>query len=124
MARRYTYKTTLSFGTDGEADYAEVDIEVSFTCSPGRPETPPAYAHGGLPAESPEIDDIRLDKVGGKPRPWGMYDGWIPKEDDAFATTVVDIFENTPELMEQLLIEVALTNAADHDAAAEGRRDE
>lgn len=121
MTKRYTYKTTMSFGTDGEADYAEVDIEVSFTCSPGRPETPPAYAHGGLPAESPEIDDIRLEKVDGKPRPWGVYNGWIPNEDDDFASTVADIFENTPALMEQLLIEVAETDAADRDAAAENR---
>ena len=121
MTKRYTYSTTLSFGTDGEADYAEVDVEVSFTCSPGQPETAPSYAHGGLPAEGPEIDDIRLEKVNGKPRPWGMYDGWIPKEDDDFASTVADIFENTPALMEQLLIEVAETDAADRDAAAEDR---
>ena len=64
---RYTYTTCLSFGTDGEADYSEVDTTISYVVRPGRPETPPAYAHGGLPAEDPEIDDIRVEKIDGKP---------------------------------------------------------
>lgn len=64
---RYTYSTCLSFGTDGEADYCEVDTTISYVVRPGRPETPPAYAHGGLPAEDPEIDDIRVEKIDGKP---------------------------------------------------------
>ena len=64
---RYTYSTCLSFGTDGEADYSEIDTTISYVVRPGRPETPPAYAHGGLPAEDPEIDDIRVEKIDGKP---------------------------------------------------------
>lgn len=64
---RYTYSTCLSFGTDGEADYSEVDTTISYVVRPGRPETPPAYDHGGLPAEDPEIDDIRVEKIDGKP---------------------------------------------------------
>lgn len=31
-------------------------IEVVYTRIPGRPETPPAYEHGGLPAEPAEIE--------------------------------------------------------------------
>lgn len=121
MGRRYTYSTTLSFGTDGEADYREVDVEVSFTCSPGRAETPPSYSHGGLPAEGREIDDIRLETVNGRERPWRIYEGWIPNEDDDFASTVSDIFENNPALMEQLLIEAAEEDLADLERAAEAR---
>ena len=64
---RYTYSTCLSFGTDGEADYSEIDTTISYVVRPGRPETPPAYAHGGVPAEDPEIDDIRVEKIDGKP---------------------------------------------------------
>lgn len=65
-ARRYTYYSCLSFGTDGEADYCELDAMVSFIVHPGRPETPPAYDHGGLPAEGPEIDDIRVEMINDK----------------------------------------------------------
>lgn len=64
---RYTYTTCLSFGTDGEADYCEIDTTISYVVRQGRAETPPAYAHGGLPAEDPEIDDIRVEKIDGKP---------------------------------------------------------
>lgn len=67
MARRYSYATCLSFGTDGEADYVEVDTKISFVVHPGRPETPPAYSHGGMPAEDPEIDDIRVEEIDGRP---------------------------------------------------------
>ena len=64
---RYTYSTCLSFGTDGEADYCEIDTTISYVVRPGRPETPPAYDHGGLPAEGPEIDDIRVEEIDGHP---------------------------------------------------------
>lgn len=67
MSRRYHYTTCLSFGTDGEADYCEIDATISYVARAGRPETPPAYVHGGLPAEDPEIDDIRVEKIDGKP---------------------------------------------------------
>lgn len=64
---RYTYTTCLSFGTDGEADFCELDATVSFAFTPGRAETPPAYDHGGLPADPPEIDDIRVEAIDGRP---------------------------------------------------------
>jgi len=54
MSRRYTYTTCLSFGTDGEADYSELDATVSFTATFGR-----AATHDD-PAEDPEIDDLRI----------------------------------------------------------------
>lgn len=64
---RHTYTTCLSFGTDGEADYCEIDATVSFGVAWGRGETPPAYDHGGLPADPPEIDDIRVEAIDGRP---------------------------------------------------------
>ena len=64
---RYTYSTCLSFGTDGEADYCELDATISYVVRQGRAETPPAYAHGGLPAEDAEIDDVRVEKIDGRP---------------------------------------------------------
>jgi hypothetical protein len=64
---RHTFTTCLSFGTDGEADYCELDATVSFGVTWGRGETPPAYAHGGLPADPDEIDDIRVEAIDGRP---------------------------------------------------------
>ena len=67
MAKRYTFTTCLSFGTDGEADFCELDVTVSFAFTPGRAAAPPAYDHGGLPADPPEIDDIRVELIDGRP---------------------------------------------------------
>ncbi len=67
MSKRYTFTTCLSFGTDGEADFCELDATVSFAFTPGRAAAPPAYDHGGLPADPPEIDDIRVELIDGRP---------------------------------------------------------
>tara|TARA_R110000868_G_C10943148_1_gene767231 strand:- start:518 stop:814 length:297 start_codon:yes stop_codon:yes gene_type:complete len=67
MAKRYTFTTCLSFGTDGEADFCELDVTVSFAFTPGRAAAPPAYDHGGLPADPPEIDDIQVELIDGRP---------------------------------------------------------
>ena len=66
MAKRYTFTTCLSFGTDGEADFCELDVTVSFAFTPGRAAAPPAYDHGGLPADPPEIDDIQVELIDGR----------------------------------------------------------
>ena len=70
---RHTFTTCLSFGTDGEADYREIDATVSFAFTPGRAAAPPAYDHGGLPADPPEIDDIRVEFIDGR-RPYAAGD--------------------------------------------------
>lgn len=36
----------------------EVSLVIKFRYAPGRPETPPAYSHGGLPADPPEIEFV------------------------------------------------------------------
>lgn len=118
--RRYTYETNVevSSGDDCGPDF---DIRVSFTVVPGGPETPPSYASGGSPAYPAEIDDVRLETVNGKPRPWGMYDGYIANEDDEFEATIVGLLENSDRHWEAMMQEVAETCEADRDAAAEAR---
>jgi hypothetical protein len=59
MSARYTYATTIDIGDD------ELDVEVTYSVTWGAPETPPTYAHGGLPADPDEIDDLRLRSIDG-----------------------------------------------------------
>lgn len=85
MAKRYTFTTCLSFGTDGKADFCELDVTVSFAFTPGRAAAPPAYDHGGLPADPPEIDDIQVELIDGRPvtaGDWETIDAIL----DQFAT--------------------------------------
>lgn len=67
MSRRYNYSTCLSFGADGEADYCEIDVTVSFAVVWGEPETGPTYACGGTPATGDLVEDIRVETIDGKP---------------------------------------------------------
>ena len=85
MTKRYTFTTCLSFGTDGEADFCELDVTVSFAFTPGRAAAPPAYDHGGLPADPPEIDDIRVELIDGRPVTAGEWET-IDAILDQFAT--------------------------------------
>jgi hypothetical protein len=85
MTKRYTFTTCLSFGTDGEADFCELDVTVSFVFTPGRAAAPPAYDHGGLPADPPEIDDIRVELIDGRPVTAGEWET-IDAILDQFAT--------------------------------------
>lgn len=67
---RYSYATTLEYSTGEVPEVDEVEVEVSYTVTWGRPETPPAYDHGGLPADPDEIDDITLISIDGVGRPF------------------------------------------------------
>jgi hypothetical protein len=119
---RYSYTTTLAFGDDGEPGYVEVEVELSFTVAWGRPAV--MYLPNGdpgYPADPDEIDDIRLEKVNGKPRPWGMYDGWIANEDDEFATVVVERLDGDERALADMLTEAAEQAAADYHEAMEYR---
>lgn len=53
MAETFKETVPLSIldGSDGL-------VEVTFSFTPGRPATPPAYSHGGLPPEDPEFEII------------------------------------------------------------------
>lgn len=93
MAARYRYATCLNWG--GDTPTAEVEVVVSFTVAPGTPESgrfgPPENYDPGSPAE---VEDIRLDLVEGKPRPWGMYSGYVANEDDEFEREVIEKLES------------------------------
>lgn len=110
MATRYHFSTCLSFGTDGEADYCELDVTVSYTVAWGRPETPPAYDHGGLPAEPDEIDDIRLELVNDCRAPFFPFDGHV--EESAKVAEILARFEEDDGLRAAMLEEAAEREAA------------
>lgn len=38
----------------------EVEIDVEYLYIEGRPATPPAYSHGGLPPDPPEVEISRI----------------------------------------------------------------
>jgi hypothetical protein len=122
MGRRYTYATTLSFGSDGEPGYSEVDVEVSYQVYFGRPAQTYGPAENCYPAEADEVDDVRLEKVEGKPRPWDMGFGFL--SDDAFAEMVVEQLERSDEHHRAMAAEAAEDEAAARDDYLESLADE
>lgn len=67
---RYTYSTCLSFGTDGEADYCEMDVTVSFTVAWGSPETGAGYMadpYNYDPGSPDVVEDIKVESIDGNP---------------------------------------------------------
>lgn len=92
MDRRYRYATCLSWG--GDTPTAEVEVEVSFSVAWGSPETgrfgPPEDYDPGC---GDVVECIRLELVEGKPRPWGMYSGYVANEDDEFEREVIEKLE-------------------------------
>ena len=126
MGRRFTYTTSLNRG--GDTPTWEGEVEVSFTYTPGGHGTPPSYASGGDPPYDPEIDDVRLEKVDGKPRPWGMYSGYVPNEDDVFADEVeTEIGESDTHIAAMLDVvgqELAQEESDADEARYEAARDD
>ena len=120
MSRRYTYATCLSWG--GDTPTAEVEVEVSFSVAWGSPGTgrpyfgPPENYDPGGPSE---VEDVRLEKVEGKPRPWGMYSGYIANEDDQFESEVVFMLEGHHA---EMISEASEVEAMRDDEAAEYRQ--
>lgn len=112
MDRRYTYACTLSWG--GDEPTAEVEVEVSYTVAWGSDPSPATNDPGSPTA----VEDITLDLVEGKPRPWGMYYGYIPKEDDEFATVCVEMIEGSNSHLETMISEAAEREGSDREAAA------
>lgn len=108
---RYTHTACLSFGTDGEADYCEIDATISFTVIPGGAETGPTYACGGTPAYPAEIDDIRVEMIDGRPVAVG----------DAITRDAILAEYECGRHDADLLASAADTDAADRDAADEAR---
>lgn len=110
---RYSYSACLSFGTDGEADYCEMDVTISYAVRPGCPEMPPSYSHGGLPAEPAEIDDIRVEMIDGRA---------VVAGDAITCDAILGIFESgihDPDLM----TEAGEIDADLREQAADARRE-
>lgn len=122
MSRRYRYTTGLNRG--GDTPTWEGDVTVSYSVTPGEPETGPSYACGGTPATGATVDDIKLETVDGKPRPWGMYSGYIADEDNVFEREVVEELEGSDRHIADMLAEAGQTDAADADHAADLRRED
>lgn len=118
MGRRYTYTATLNWG--GDTPTAEIEVTVSYSVSPGSPEQGPSYDSGGQPGEDPMVEDITLDLVEGKQRPWDMGYGYI--SDDDFATDCVEKIEGSDRHLEAMLNEATEVEDAESDEAqTEGR---
>lgn len=104
MATRYRYATCLGFGTDGEADYCELDVEVSFAVAWGSPETGAGYMADPYkydPGSPDEVEDIRLELVDGK-----------PITGCEFIEPVLSRFEEDDDLREAMLEEARQREAA------------
>jgi hypothetical protein len=61
------YVATLDISLGGDTPTWEGEVTVTYTVVWGRPETPPAYAHGALPADPDEVNDITVIKIDGTP---------------------------------------------------------
>ena len=104
MSTRYRYAACLGFGTDGEADYCEIDVEVSYSVAWGSPGTPTPYfgpAELYDPGSPHEVEDIRLETVDGR-----------PITGCEFIEPVLDRFEEDDELRE-----IMVQEAIEHEAA-------
>lgn len=116
MAKRYIYATELTWG--GDEPTAELEVEVSFTVAWGRPETPPAYSHGGLPAEPDEIDDIQVELIDGKLPADATAGEYMP---GATVAAIIEAIEGSERHLEAMLIEAREHDDALADEAAERR---
>lgn len=114
--RRYTYTTTLNWG--GDTPTAEIEVEVSYTVAWGSPETgrygPPEHYDPGC---GDMVEDIRLEKVEGKTRPWDMGYGYLPDAD--FAADCIEKIEGDRHHHEAMIAEASEQEAAARDSYLE-----
>lgn len=117
-ARRYTYATTLNWG--GDTPTAEIEVEVSYEVAWGSPETgrfgPPEHYD---PGAGDLVEDIRLEKVEGKLRPWDMGYGYLP--DDDFAEDCIEKIGSNDRHLEAMIAEAAEVETARDEDARESR---
>jgi hypothetical protein len=110
---KHTFKTCISFGTDGEADYIELDVTVRFNVAWGMPESgrfsgpPEDYDPGG----PDEIEDFFVVKV----------DGW-PAVDTDLAKMIEEKMLDT--LYDEMIASATEDEVAAEEAAAEHRHEE
>lgn len=114
-ASRYTTDLSLSLG--GDEPTWEGEATVSFTVIAGRPETPPSYSHGGLPAEPAMVEDVTVTHIDGEPvsrRTHGKHE----------ADTLECHIECSDALLSELLQAATEDEIAAHDDAMERRWEE
>lgn len=58
-----------------EGGALEIDLSFIYTYQPGRPAQGPAYDHGGLPPEPPEVEIQRVVTKAGSP--FALSDDWM-----------------------------------------------
>ncbi|MFD1189716.1 hypothetical protein [Phenylobacterium conjunctum] len=112
MSRRYTYSTCLNWG--GDVPTAEIEVTVSFTVSPGSPESgrfgPPELYDPGSPAE---VEDIRVESI----------DGRSVEQSPGLLIPILEKLEDLhDELRDAMLAEAAERDVADADEAADFAR--
>jgi len=115
---RYIYTTTLCWEDDQGTVTGELEVEFSYVVRWGAPERGPTYACGGTPADPAGVDDIRLEKVEGKPRPWGH--DWLT--DAEYEDHLVNQLGDRD--YDRMLTEAAEQAAADYWEAMEYRAEE
>lgn len=102
MAQRFTYTTTLNWG--GDTPTAELEVTFSYEVAWGSPETGrfgPVENYD--PGAADLVEDIRVELVEGKPRPWDMGYGFL--SDDDFATECIEKVEDSERCMEEMVTE-------------------
>jgi hypothetical protein len=111
---RYHYTTSVSFGGDEPA--AEFEVTLSYTVAWGSPETgrfgPPEDYD---PGSGDLVEDIRVEKIDGKARPWW----WIYGTDDERAATIIDHIGD--KLDDELIANAVEHGEYERDQAAEMR---
>lgn len=112
MNSRYTHTLSLSIG--GDEPTWEGEATVSYAVYPGCPETPPAYSHGGMPAEDAEVDDVKVTHIDGQPVAQRMHGA---HEADQLENHI----EGSDDLMTELLLAAVEDDIAAHDDAMERR---
>lgn len=96
MPYRYEYSTTLSIGRN------ERDVLVTYTVTPGCPETGPSYACGGTPAFPPEVEIERVEIMRERPQLYGRptVKTWEPAPE-----WMVEIIQNDADMHSDMLCE-------------------
>lgn len=120
--RRFTYATTLSFGSEDDGTYSEFEVEVSYDVVWGRPAQTYGPPERCYPADPDEVDDIRLETVNDKPRPWDVAWGFL--SDNAFAEMVAEELYNCDHHFARMIENAAEQAAPDPDDERDRRIDE
>lgn len=88
----------LEVGPEGGEDTVEIECRLLCRFSPGRPATPPAYDHGGLPPEDAEAElmgveiwDASADKYRAPLAPYD--DGIVTRAEDWFDDHYDDVVD-------------------------------